>query len=75
MGKYYFPPEEQDHKTLEMNNKLIALNVFHTEKQGKISHLYKSEFHKTREKQAILLMINDDRKQHFLAVKKLNGLF
>ena len=40
----------------------------------------KSEFNKTREKQVILLMINDTEcnfleKQHYLAVKKLNGLF
>ena len=46
----------------------------------KKSHLYNSEFGKTREKQAILLMINDNEcnsleKQQYLAVKKLNGLF
>ena len=35
-----FPPEEQDYKTFEMNNKSIALNVLYTEKQRKISHLY-----------------------------------
>ena len=36
---------------------------------------YKSDFNKTREKQVILLMMNDNEKQHYLAVKRLNGLF
>ena len=75
-----FPPEEQYYKTLEMNNKSIALNVLHAHSNEKISHFYKSEFKKTREKQVILLMINDNEsnsleKQHYLAVKRLNGLF
>ena len=62
-----------------MNNKSIVLNVLHVEKQEKISHLLsefnKSEFNKTREEQVILLMINDKEKQHYLAVKRLHGLF
>ena len=69
-----FPPPEQDYKTLEMNNKSIALSVLHTQSDGKISHLYRSEFNKTREKQVILLMITDGQKQHYLAVKRLNAL-
>ena len=69
-----FPPEEQDYRTFEMNNKSIALNVLYIEKQGKIGHLYKSEFNEAREKQVILLMMNDNKKQHYLAVKKLNDL-
>ena len=63
-----------------MNNKPIALNVLHTHSYEKISHLYKSEFNKTREKQVNLLMINDNEcnspeKQRYLSVKRLNGLF
>ena len=74
-----FPPEEQDYKTFEMNNKSIALNILQVNEQ-KISDLPKSEFNKTREKQVILLMINDNEcnsleKQHYLAVKKLNISF
>ena len=30
-----------------MNNKSIVLNVLHAHSDGKISHLYKSEFNKT----------------------------
>ena len=33
-----------------MNNKSIALNVLEFNEQQKISHYYKSEFNKTREK-------------------------
>ena len=52
-----------------MNNKSIALNVLYTHSDGKISHLHKSEFNKTREKQSIILILTDDQKQHYVAVK------
>ena len=62
-----------------MNNKSIALNILQVQEnvnptQEKISHLYKSEHNKSRENEVILLMINDNEKQHYLAVKKLNAL-
>ena len=63
-----FPPQEQDYETFEMNNKSIILNISQINEQ-KISHIYKSEFNKTRERQLILLMISDNEKQHYLAVK------
>ena len=74
-GNINFPPQEQDYKTFEMNNKSTALNILHTHSGArKISYIYKSEFNKTREKQVILLMITDGQTQHYLAVKKLNAL-
>ena len=62
-----------------MNNKSIALNVLVKIKRKKISHFYKSEFNKAREKQSILLILTDDKcnfpqKQHYVAVKNLNSL-
>ena len=55
-----------------MNNKSISLNILQVN-EHKISHLYKFEFNKTRERQVILLMISDNEKQHYLAVKnKIN---
>ena len=57
-----------------MNNKSIALNILQIDNQEKISHYYKSEQNKTRENKVILLMITDNEKQHYLAVKKLNAL-
>ena len=56
-----------------MNNESTALNILQVNEQ-KISHFYKSEFNKTRQRQVILLMISDNGKQHYLAVKKLNVL-
>ena len=52
----------------------MALNVLHTQSDENISHLYKSEFNKAREKQVILLIISDNGKQHYVAVKNLNSL-
>ena len=56
-----------------MNNKSVALNVLQVNEQ-KISHYYKSEFNKTREKQSTLLILTDEQKQHNVAVKNLNSL-
>ena len=74
-----FPPQKQDYQQFEMNNKSIALNILQVQEnvnstQEKISHLYKSEHNKSRENEVILLMINDNEKQHYLAAKKLNAL-
>ena len=58
-----------------MNNKSSALNVLYFQSDtGKIRHVYKSEFNKTREKQSISLISTDDKKQHYVAVKVLNSL-
>ena len=69
-----FPPQKQDFKTFEMNNESIALNILQVEDQEKISHYYKSKYNKTREHKLILLMITGNEKQHYFAVKRLNGL-
>ena len=62
-----------------MNNESIALNVLHTYSDEEIGQYYKSEFNKTREKQLILLIIQDDecnfpQRQHYVFVKNLNSL-
>ena len=54
-----------------MNNKSIALHVLQ-EVDKQISHFYNSEFNKTKENKAILLILTDDQKQHYAAVKILN---
>ena len=73
-----FPPKEQDHQMFEMNNKSVALNILNhvmdCENNKKISHVCKSGFNKTREKQVILLIIIENLKQHYVTVKKLNAL-
>ena len=57
-----------------MNNKSVALNILQVDNQEKISHYYKSQHNKTRENKVILLIITDNEKQRYLAVKKLNAL-
>ena len=76
-----FPPQEQNYKISEMNNKSIALNILkQTEKEKeKISQSYNSQFNKTRENQVILLIMQDDEcnsrwKQHYFFVKNLTSL-
>ena len=56
-----------------MNNKSIALNILR-ENTEKISHVYKSEFNKTRGNKVILLIITDGQKQHYTSVKNINSL-
>ena len=68
-----FPPQEQAYQQFEMNNKSIALNILQTDDNKKIGHYYKSEHNKTRENKIILLMISDNKGEHYLAVKKLNA--
>ena len=62
-------PKNKDYKCFESNNKSIALNIlyvpYNTE-EIKIRHAYSS---KKRENQVIFLMITDDKKRHYLAVK------
>ena len=58
-----------------MNNKSIALSILQVNEQKiRMNLTSKSEFNKTRENKVILLMINDNEKQHYLALKKLNCL-
>ena len=52
----------------------IALNILQFNNEQQISHYYKSQYNKTRENKVILLMITDNEKQHYLAVKELNAL-
>ena len=67
-----FPRHEQDYQTFEMNNKSIYSQYIQCDE--KINHLHKSKFNKTRENRVILLILKDDKKQHYVAVKNLNSL-
>ena len=70
-----FPQQEQDYQQFEMNNKSITLNILQFNNEQQISHYCKSEHNKTRENKVILLMIADNDKQRYLAVKRFNSLF
>ena len=64
----------KDWKKIESNNE-IALNILYVpHNTKKINIAYKSKHNLTREKQAILLMISNGEKWHYLTVKNLSGL-
>ena len=59
----------------EQNNQTIALNIlFVPNNTEKIKLEYKSNDNFKRENQAILLMITDGTKWHYLAVKRVLAL-
>ena len=67
-----FPSTCKDWKKFELNNESISLNILYVSHKTRKIHLaYKSKHNLTREKQAILLMITDGEKWHYLAVKKI----
>ena len=64
----------KDWKKFESNNE-IALNILYVPHNiKKINIAYKSKHNLTREKQAILLMISNGEKWHYLTVKNLSEL-
>ena len=71
-----FPSHSKDWKKFEQNNKTIALNIlFVPYNTKKIRLAYKSKYNHKRDNQVFLLMITDDgKKWHYLAVKKLSAL-
>ena len=59
----------------ERNNKKIPLNVLYIPRNTKtISIAYRSEYNIKCKKQAILLIITNGKKSHYLAVTKLSAL-
>ena len=67
-----FPSHNKDWKKFESNNKSIALNILYVPLNSQeIRHAYKSKHNSHRENQVIILMITDNEKWHYLAVKSL----
>ena len=65
-----FPSHKKDWKMFELNSKSIAPNVLYVPyNTEKITHAYKSKYNKQRENQVTALMITDDEKWLYLAVK------
>ena len=62
------PGEPKDWKQFERNNKTISLNMLLIPHNAKaINVAYRSEYNHKCKKQAILLMITDGKKWHYLA--------
>ena len=75
MERYRFSTASIRLNEFEKNNKIIALNILYVPHNTKqIRHAYKSKHNLKLENQIILLMITDDEKWHYLAVKKLPAL-
>ena len=69
-----FPSTSKDWRKFELNNE-IALNILYLPHNTKKIHIaYKSRYNLTREKQLILLMINNGENWHYLVVKNVAGL-
>ena len=67
-----FPTQPSNWKKFEKNNSSIALNILFLPNNTKDIRLaYKSKYNGKRENKAILLMIDDGEKWHYLAVKNL----
>ena len=66
---------KRDWNEFEKSNKAIALNILYVpHNTEEIRHAYKSKCSLKCENQVILLMITDDEKWHYLAVKKWSTL-
>ena len=70
-----FPSHSNDWKKFEQNNKTIALNILYVPYNTKqIRPAYISKYTYKRDNQVIVLMITDNEKWHYLAVKNISGL-
>ena len=67
-----FPSRQKDWKKLQLNNKTTSLNIlFVPHSTEEIRLAYKSKHNFKRENHVTLLMINDGKKWHYLAVKSV----
>ena len=65
-----FPSASKDQKKFEQNNETIALNILYVpHNTEQICCAHKSKYNNELENQVILLMIADDEKWHYLALK------
>ena len=70
-----FPSHKKDWKKFELNNKLIALNIFYVPYNAEeIRHAYKPKYNLKDENQVFLLMITDFEKRHYLYVTNIASL-
>ena len=65
-----FPPGIKDWKKFEQNNKTIPLNIlFIPHKEKTINLAHKSKYNHKHENQAVLLMITNGEKWHYIVLK------
>ena len=67
-----FPSQRKEWERFEKDNTNIALNILSVPHNKKTIELQcKSKYSRTRSKQVVLLMITDDAKWHYLALKSI----
>ena len=65
-----FPAGIRDWKRFERNSKTTALNIlFAPHNKNTLNLAYKSKYNWKRKNQVVLLMINNDKKWHYIALK------
>ena len=70
-----FPAPKKYWNKFEVNNKNVALNILYVPfNTKKMERAYKSKYNLIRDNQIILLMINNGKNWHYLAVKSLSRL-
>ena len=67
-----FPSERDNWKNFIKNSVTIALNVLYAKK--KLYSAYVSKHNSKREKQVIVVMIQNGKRRHYLELKKLSAL-
>ena len=71
-----FSSHQGDWENFEQNNQSIALNVlFSSQDSEEITLVYKSEHNLKQENKVLLLMINDNEKYYYFAVKSKLELY
>ena len=71
-----FPSHRENWNTFEKNNRSIALNIFYVPyNTTEILPANVSKYNWDRENKVYLLMITDDKKWHYLAIKSIPTLF
>ena len=71
-----FLSQQRDWENFEQNNESIALNVlFSSQDSEEITLVYKSEHNLKQENKVLLLMINDNEKYYYFAVKSKLELY
>ena len=71
-----FSSHQKEWENFEQNTELIALNVLFASKNSEeITLLYKLKHNLERENKVLLLMINDDQKHYYFAVKSKLELY
>ena len=69
-----FPTQSNQWSKFEKQNPTVALNILYIEGEKKVRQAFISKHNSTREKHADLLIVQDNRKTHYTAIKKLSRL-